>query len=1558
MKRFYIILLLLINLIKADECGVFNNVLQTRHNPSKIESSSSYIFNSKGCGLYTGKIEGDLFCNGNNAYALGKYGKSIDESIFKWEFENSTASTNVGGSDSVTIKTENEILTNTKYKNIKQDYNHYSFTWAPSGDNPEVKKIENILNSVVISNVEDKDLKIGQFLTAGWKEAELSFTSTPKSIKIGKLQVNGSNKFTANLEAKESIEITEFDVTSSGEDSIFLKAPVIKIAKEYTNKMDLSNDNNHIVIYADKLYIGEIDFGQRNKLEIHPYTPGKKVEVYIRQVNFSSNSQIIMDSGDYYIKDINIPGSGDNVVLMKANDENQIINLIVDPENENHDFIIGSNFGINSDGLGDNNFGSFNPANFRIFVNGDFETGGGGSTINALIYVTGEVDLGAPTYVRGAISSNYDITIGNNSKFYWDDRISAQFKECSAEFDNNYVCGIFPSGIVSYKTFTVNGLSPKICGSSFVSANIYNDSNENLKCSANLNCVSSNVCRVVKPPLNTYNPSLLESEEVLNWPDGLNLTQSDYEDKTFKDTNVNIYFSPSKSYTNFNRKYMTIGTLQFDNTKAELNFQPGDYYFEEMDFKNSDITINLPSSGSVRIFIRDDFKFDTGNLVVNGDKNNLFIFVDHGFTIENGSSSDNIDFKGYIYAKGDIKLKDISNNFSITGAITSESNLEIDSDNLKIYYVSPSNELGYVNCPLCYALNNNGKWISFEGLNAYFDFPRKIGIINDSNNTLYDLNVSQIETDPSWLSITSPESYAIKDSNDSIVNRPIENTIIYETIFGNYSHTKKGNGSVTRWAPSFNIGDFFNTQIITTADFGDYDLSGFDNYYSIDTYGISGNFKGDRNLTYYATYFDEEGRKYRVQLDYCDIEEKHKKVTTGLFDALDYNRSCDNPYFNDIDVFICNRVNLFDRNISTKIVNQEFNLTIVSLNSDMNDTEIAINKEALYRLYDVNNSLPLTDWREFNASISNNIIDSFKIDRASRNVRVEFKFCQKKNANYTMIFPLKLCQLDPDNYEYNITFSSDNFAIRPYGFRIFGNKEYKRAVENFNIVIKAVDEGNYSLNSGDVSSVKGVKDYNESIDNLNLQAKFYTPSEKETRQMNLDIYDKNDTNITRVAFCPDNGDFSVVGDKYFKDGELNTTLNYSESGVLEINISEKRGKEFAYVDEDDTPDNLRYIKSSHLIYDIEDINKTDLLLFIPYKFTTTAEYFTIPDNPNNWVYISNEVTKSNLTYKIPKMAAIIKYIIKAYSKDNKLLKNYTKTCFPDYTSNAPSVNGLKLNTTFDMFLDFILNSTQNTNISLFVTDKDNHPIWTMNERMNLNSGLNNIQEWINPVSFNRGVGIAKIYFNINKNYRIPQKEINITLKEVNTSTSWMNNPYATNIFIGKEINKSIKFLYGRVDVRNIATLGNEANSTIKYEYWDNFYGWILNKDHNSTFGDINVSKCLIPSDVLLKPQDIQKGIEKIVIETNHSLPYAVKLHFAIPEWLWYHPLAKGYEDPSNDNLDCLTHPCMNVEFKKYSKGWGGAGVNNPKYKETNRTVKINSSSKIKANKSEVKRVNW
>ncbi len=72
-------------------------------------------------------------------------------------------------------------------------------------------------------------------------------------------------------------------------------------------------------------------------------------------------------------------------------------------------------------------------------------------------------------------------------------------------------------------------------------------------------------------------------------------------------------------------------------------------------------------------------------------------------------------------------------------------------------------------------------------------------------------------------------------------------------------------------------------------------------------------------------------------------------------------------------------------------------------------------------------------------------------------------------------------------------------------------------------------------------------------------------------------------------------------------------------------------------------------------------------------------------------------------------------------------------------------------------------------------------------------------------------------------------------------------------------------------------------------------------------------------------------------------------------------MAKDYKDPKDSggiNLDCLTHPCFNVTFQKEGSGWGGVGSSAKKYQETNRTSDINASSTIKANKNEVKKLNW
>jgi len=559
--------------------------------------------------------------------------------------------------------------------------------------------------------------------------------------------------------------------------------------------------------------------------------------------------------------------------------------------------------------------------------------------------------------------------------------------------------------------------------------------------------------------------------------------------------------------------------------------------------------------------------------------------------------------------------------------------------------------------------------------------------------------------------------------------------------------------------------------------------------------------------------------------------------------------------------------------------------------------------------------------------------------------------------------PYQVIQCVFDNA--NSSCSSDDFAIRPYAFLVFGQNQYKRAGENFNIIIKAVDEQNYNKTQGTASDVQGVKGYNENINNLDISANFYVPTDDETRQMNVDVYDINDTNRTRVAYCPDPGSFNLVKGDSFVNGEDNVTLSYSETGVLTLKVSEINGSEFAKVDEKDTNDSQRLIKPATFIVNESNLSQRNLLLeFIPYKFVTNGEYNS---TTNSFVYMNNEV--NNMV--IPKMAAFIDYNITAQNKQGEVLKNFTKTCFPDVTANAPKRNGLKLNTTFDLFLDAYINvadDTNKTNLTFANIDTtDNSHIWLLHSDYNLTEGNHHIQQWVSPLNFKNGNSKVRLYFSMTKDYRHPKNEVNITVYDINTSTSWMNNPGATKIFVKKDINKTVNFRYGRVYMQNISGYGNELNTTFQYQYWTD-EGWVVNKGHNaSLFGEVKITHPMYapnPSDITLNVikqnnKDVVKGIEKVNISTTHALPYSAKIHFAIPSWLWYHPLAKDYEDPSASNKDCLTHPCMSVSFQKNSLGWGGIGNNNSYYSETNRTSEINSSNDDNnAPKNVLKRINW
>jgi hypothetical protein len=524
--------------------------------------------------------------------------------------------------------------------------------------------------------------------------------------------------------------------------------------------------------------------------------------------------------------------------------------------------------------------------------------------------------------------------------------------------------------------------------------------------------------------------------------------------------------------------------------------------------------------------------------------------------------------------------------------------------------------------------------------------------------------------------------------------------------------------------------------------------------------------------------------------------------------------------------------------------------------------------------------------------------------------------------------------------------STDNFAIRPAGFRVFSKNEYKRAGEDFNVTIKAMDEGNLSILQGNVDDVEGVIGYDENLSRLDISSSFYVPTDAETRQMNIDAYNIDDTNRSRVAYCPFAGNFTV-NDGLFRDGEINATMQFSETGILTIVVSEINGSEFAHIDSDDTNDSTRLIAPATTINDINDINKTNILLFIPYQFTTQAEYNTTTQK--EWVYISNEPKRANVEFTTPQMAAYIKYKITAQNKDGNIVQNYTKSCFPDTSeANAPRRNGLKLNSTFDLFLDASLEVQRGADISLYTESNDSQAIWTLNQTKTLNEGNDTIQEWIGPKYFEHGVGKATVYFNIDRTYNNPINPLIIRVRDANTSTSWIANSGATKIFnpeTSDSVDHNITFLYARAK-SSLYFYDNVTSSSIQTpimvqvycNQWpasstncpsvDIFNGstneaqWFLSTDHNMTSGDGNITLSATNGSIhptRVSINDANNGIDNVITVSGNA-PDIVNIDFDTTNptdtntWLIY-----------NKDSDSIPSPFYKVRFIHSGGDWTGYG---------------------------------
>ena len=347
-------------------------------------------------------------------------------------YNNPPSVASIGSSPASAGAIDKTISTNTTYTG--EDYNTISTSYY-TGLNATFN-ITNYLNINTISTTSDNAfyfqsnaeyaLNIGVFggpSNPYGPQTLQANDGNAKNIKIKTLNlVSGAN---IDLRAKQTLKGESFTVGRGGS--------VVNLEAQYININNLVFSNYgsgiaNIHIKADYIDIGTLNFGQGSTLTIEPFTPGKNVLFRANNITATSSSTMIVSSGNYYTSSLNIPGTS-NASSIIASTSSDIVNLYI-----NGDFSPGNNPAINAPGNSGAGFttpASLNPANnFMIFINGNLNTGGGGTTLNATIYVEGTATFGNPTYIKGAISAK-TISIGQGQFIYDQSIDSSGFGACA-----------------------------------------------------------------------------------------------------------------------------------------------------------------------------------------------------------------------------------------------------------------------------------------------------------------------------------------------------------------------------------------------------------------------------------------------------------------------------------------------------------------------------------------------------------------------------------------------------------------------------------------------------------------------------------------------------------------------------------------------------------------------------------------------------------------------------------------------------------------------------------------------------------------------------------------------------------------------------------------------------------------------------------------------------------------------------------------------------------------------------------------------------------------------
>lgn len=1308
-------------------------------------------------------------------------------------------------------------LSDSAYDDINFNYAGVSKT-ATFEQSRYRKKTTEINTITSVWNVlfkDSEDIKVGT-ITGATYTGPYSLINTGTVDKIEIHTINFVANSLINLTAQTHINIDTFTV---GRDSsqVTLKAENINI-----NTLTVSNNGSgavNITIYADTINIGVLDMNQDATVTILPYTTGGTVLFKSTTVSASSSSELILASGDYYMSNFDVPGTS-NSSSVRALDANQVVNFYI-----NNDFAPGNNPGINSAG---NNgaFGSLPPLNFRMFINGDLTTGGGGTTFNAIVYIEGDATLGSPTYIKGALSANSSIDIDNNSKIYYSADINtAGFGACvtaAPDEQNEYACGIFNNVLTTYDSITSIGNNDEAFNTESISYPA-NSITGDILCKKN-----EESCTREDPPANTLNYTVYKSSKLGTSESTPSSDLTDLEYGNFNG-NFDLTLNPSQTTTE-GTPVMLLGDITLTGANT-LSFAPGDYYINSLTFSKNNPDIVLTGNAPVRIFIKENFIVTKNGLNVNenGSPSDFFVYVEGDMDFQTNGNVETL--KGFFYVKGSVKLDANSQNFNVHGGITAEGPIAISGQNGDFYQDSDADNLGYGKCQMCFAAKDESGF-GFGPIS--FMSSLTIPIHNISNKTLNNIKVYETYESTSSFSIMSTRNVVDQDGNvigtaDSIDTQDYG-------FAGIAGVNLKSTGNI------YNIGDNYTANGYPSST---YRATHSSTLFSMNSSGFN-NWKNQ--VHYFTSYTDNSNRSYsNMKLEICEDTDGGSSYQTGPFDAWDTS------------------LNIEKRNILTKIVSKDFNLTIASINHDGNDTEAKENIDIQYRLFDDNTLKNITPWEDYNASSSKKgekFTKNFIVNKAYRNVHVQFKICMYADQLYSLAH----CE-NNNSIDTNITRSTDSFAIRPNKFTITGidNGAYLTAAKNLKYTITA-------KNGDETDSVSASASASDSV-NYDISDKNYSLDIKVTK------YNKNDIVDNTLS-----GDASIVPSTFINGVSTDTNVTYSEVGKVNLNIEDRN---WAIVDEDDTD------KTCDGMYICGDTNAT----FIPDHFKLTSVSLHNA-NDSTYTYLSNDLN----------ISAGISVTITAENESNNTTVNFDKNSWENPVNVAFTLPSTGVTNIVELKSDINTSAELGFSSGIYIinsTDTNSSANLVFNYKRSENDPQNPFV-----------VQGSEITLNVNSTYNT--ELVTGEAKPDNNATFIYGRTHAArHIFTG---NSGEVFIYYEAYCYG-ETNGNTCNKNLLPDALNSKNTddprWFQNTKHNSTTDGKAVKTATIfqknPLHQVTTTNLTSGNPEKATLNyAGTSYPYKTTMQNTPSTWLIYD---KYKSDPTSNEFE--------VEFTNSSVSWAG-----------------------------------